>query len=650
MTAMPLTSDPPGSSATSRAAATARVAVIGAGPTGVGVAERLLANAPLVAPGLPVEVVLVDPHPAGPGRVWRAGQSPLMRMNSFAKDVTLFPGASVRCDGPPRPGPSLASWAADTAAGTLPPVDPRLGPDVRETGPDSFATRRLQGAYLSWFLREVTRQAPPGVRVSVRGGRAVALTGAPDGRQRVHLEDGSPLDAHAVVLALGHLDARPRGEEAAAAAFAARHKLTYLPPGFVADADLSAVPPGADVLVRGMGLAFFDLMALLTQGRGGRYTRDGGGGLRYVPSGREPRLLVGSRRGLPYRCKPTHEPVLGLPRELRYFPRAAERLLAHDGSVDFRHDLWPVVVKDLSHAYYRELFAARPQCTAMPWEEFEERHAAATLQELDGLAGKAVPDPAHRFDLDDLRAPLRHAVLPSAEAFRAHFAGLLERELRRCADPARSADTAVYGALLLLFDRLPRLRGRLDPRSEAEELDGTWLSLFNLVASGPPAFRVEELLALCRAGVVRPLGPMTGVRFDEPAGLYRAGGANFPGEYAATVLVDARVPGPTVTGTADPLLASLHAAGAVSEEVLSDPATGYRAATGRIAVDERGRLLGADGRAHPARYALGWNTSLRGARAFAIPGTDAATFRHGDRVARAVLAGLPGRPSELPPN
>nr|WP_151769710.1 FAD/NAD(P)-binding protein [Streptomyces abyssomicinicus] len=647
---MPRTSAPPGSSATPHAAATARVAVVGAGPTGVGVTERLLANAPLLAPGRPVEIVLVDPHPAGPGRVWRDGQSPLMRMNSFAKDVTLFPGTSVRCDGPPRPGPSLAAWAADTAAGLLPPVDPRLAPDLRETGPDTFATRRLQGAYLSWFLHEVTRQAPPGVRVSVRPGRAVALTGAPDGGQRVLLEDGSPLDAHAVVLALGHLDARPRGEEAAAAAFAERHRLTYLPPGLVADADLSAVPPGADVLVRGLGLAFFDLMALLTEGRGGRYARDGDGALRYVPSGREPRLLVGSRRGLPYRGKPTHRPVLGLPRELRYFPDVAERLLARDGAVDFRRDLWPVVVKDLGHAYYRELFAARPEHTTMPWWQFEELHATATPQELDELVAKAVPEPAHRFDLDDLRAPLRHAALGSAEAFGAHFAALLERELRRGADPARSADTAVYGALLLLFDRLPRLRGRMDPRSEAEELDGAWLSLFNLVASGPPAFRLEELVALCRAGVVRPLGSVTRVELDESAGLYRAGGANFPGTVTAAVLVDARVPDPTVTGTADPLLASLHAAGEVSEEVLGDPATGYRTTTGRIAVDGHGRLVGADGRAHPARYALGWNTSLRGARAFAIPGTDAATFRHGDRVARAVLSGLPGPPPGVRPD
>ncbi|MFJ9929351.1 FAD/NAD(P)-binding protein [Streptomyces misionensis] len=638
---MSMTPDPIGSSTTAHTRGTARVAVIGAGPVGVGLVERLLANAPLLTPGRPVEIVLVDPYPAGPGRIWREGQSPLMRMNSFAKDVTLFPGEAVRCDGPAHPGPSLAAWAAATATGLLPPVDPRLRADVRETGPDSFATRRLQGAYLSWFLGEVTRAAPPEVRVTVREGRAVALTGGPHGVQRVRLADGSSLDAHTVVLALGHLDARPRGEEAAAAEFAAEHGLTYLPPGFVAETDLSAVPPGADVLVRGMGLAFFDLMALLTQGRGGRFTRDGGGDLRYVPSGREPRLLVGSRRGLPYRCKPTHRLALEPEPKLRYFTEAAAELLAGPETLDFQRDVWPIIRKDLSHAYYRELFAADPHNTTVSWREFEERHAVATPEEVDRLVAAAVPDPARRFDLDALRAPLRHAVFPSADAFRAHFSALLEHELRRCADPARSADTAVYRALLLFFEQLPRLRARLDARSRAEELDGAWLSLFNLVASGPPAFRVEELLALCRAGVVRPLGSGMRVRLDRPAGRYRAGGANHPGEAAAAVLIDARVPDPTVTGTADPLLASLHATGAATEETLSDPATGYRTSTGRIAVDGLGRLVGADGRAHPALFALGWNTSLRGARAFAIPGTNAAAFRHGDLVARAVLTGLP---------
>src|SRR4051812_35968179 len=40
----------------------ASVAVVGAGPVGVGVVERLLANAPLLPPHRPVDIFLVDPH------------------------------------------------------------------------------------------------------------------------------------------------------------------------------------------------------------------------------------------------------------------------------------------------------------------------------------------------------------------------------------------------------------------------------------------------------------------------------------------------------------------------------------------------------------------------------------------------------------
>jgi hypothetical protein len=57
------------------------------------------------------------------------------------------------------------------------------------------------------------------------------------------------------------------------------------------------VRPGENVLVRGFGLAFIDLMLLLTEGRGGRFEEQPGGGLRYQPSGAEPVLHVGSRRG-----------------------------------------------------------------------------------------------------------------------------------------------------------------------------------------------------------------------------------------------------------------------------------------------------------------------------------------------------------------
>ena len=48
--------------------------VVGAGPTAIGVLERLVANAPELSAGARLTVHLVDPHPAGrrPGLARRA--------------------------------------------------------------------------------------------------------------------------------------------------------------------------------------------------------------------------------------------------------------------------------------------------------------------------------------------------------------------------------------------------------------------------------------------------------------------------------------------------------------------------------------------------------------------------------------------------
>ncbi|GAA3911885.1 hypothetical protein GCM10023084_74900 [Streptomyces lacrimifluminis] len=59
------------------------------------------------------------------------------------------------------------------------------------------------------------------------------------------------------------------------AACAQASGLVHLPPDFTADSDLSALRPGKPVLVRGFGLAFVDLMVLLTEGRGGSCEDDG---------------------------------------------------------------------------------------------------------------------------------------------------------------------------------------------------------------------------------------------------------------------------------------------------------------------------------------------------------------------------------------
>ncbi|MFE6714897.1 FAD/NAD(P)-binding protein [Streptomyces sp. NPDC057695] len=588
--------------------------IVGAGPRGTGLLERLAANLPELYGDRPLDLHLVDPHPPGPGRIWRTAQSPLLWMNSRAEDVTMFTDETVELTGPVRPGPTIAEWAG---------IDGR-----------GFPTRLQQGAYLRWVFEQARAALPASVAVHEHRTTALRIGGPREGRQRVWL-DGSdaPLAADAVVLTVGHLDAEPDPEQRALAGFAARHGLVHLPPDFTADADLTALPAGENVLVRGFGLAFVDLMVLLTEGRGGRY-EDTDGELVYRPSGREPVLHVGSRRGVPYHSKLGYALDGERPPLPRFFgPEQTDALLRAPGRVDFRRDVWPLIDKELGWAHYHRLFSTHPERTALGPDDFARAYAAAPPRsaELAALVAAAVPDPADRLDLDALDRPLDGIRFASAQALQAGLRGYVADDLARRHDPAHSADAAVFAGLLSVYGQLLRLGDRVDTGD-------WWHGFFSYLASGPPGPRLRQLLALSRAGVVRFLGPGLTVEADEERGVFRAASPAVPGEWTeARALVEARLPDPTLERTGSPLLRALHEAGARAT------------ASGLLVVDPvDGRILERDGRPHPRRFALGPHTTARTDSAFTRPRTGGVAFRQNDIAAREALTLLRDRACRLP--
>ncbi|MFF4339792.1 FAD/NAD(P)-binding protein [Kitasatospora sp. NPDC001540] len=619
--------------------------VIGAGPRGTGLLERIAANAPeLLGPGVELDVHLVDPHPPGGGRIWRHAQSPLLRMNSMAEDVTMFTDERTTMDGPVRPGPSLAEWAADPAAHPpyRPAEDGEVAAELRALAPTDFPTRRAQSGYLDWVLRRAAEELPDNVRLFVHRDTARRITGDPDGPQRVHLS-GTVLLADRVVLALGHLDSAPGPDTAGPRAFAARHGRTYLPPAFTADADLSGLAPGERVVVRGLGLAFVDLVALLTEGRGGRFAPRPGGGLRYLPSGREPVLYAGSRRGVPYHAKTGYRLQGPPPPFPRYF---GPGLQLPDEQVDFRRDLWPAMAKEIGFGYYHELFHGHPERTALSWPEFlaaYDRHPWDSPERVD-LVAAAVPDPEDRLDLERLDRPLTGLRVGSPAELQQHLRAHLRADLARRSDLRHSADLGAFYALLSLYGQLVHLLPAhpLTARSTAAHLDGWWNGFFSFYASGPPGFRLEQLLALSDAGLLHFLGPELRVDLDEEHGTFRASSPALPGHHVhGTALVDAFLPRHALDRTNDPLLRQLLRDGRIDEERLTDP-DGHVYRSGLVRTDPEARLIdpALGHRPHPRRTALGAPTTTRAPAAFARPRTDAPSFRQNDAVARRLLVEL----------
>ncbi|MDO3202175.1 FAD/NAD(P)-binding protein [Mycobacteroides abscessus] len=625
-----------------------QICIVGAGPRGLAVLERLCANERHAPSADRIVVHVVDPYSPGAGSVWRTDQSWHLLMNTVASQITVFTDDSVAIDGPIEPGPTLYEWAQSLALlGDPSHSGLRAIEEARTLRPNSYPTRALYGHYLSDSFARVVGWAPEHVTVRVHRSRAVALAdtrGDIEGPQGVRLENGTRLhDLKAVVLAVGHVPAGLRPSEARAASLARIHGLTYVTPANPADIDLSAIKPGEPVAVRGLGLNFFDYMALLTVGRGGRFVR-AGARLVYQPSGQEPVLYASSRRGIPYHARGENQKGSAG----RYFPRllTVERInrMREDlgALLQFRRDLWPLIAREVECVYYERHLAQR----GVSVEEFAECYLNAAPEELPSILSEhGLVDIAWKWD--DLDRPWGDRRFTGPDDFTAWILAHLRADVVMAREG--NVDGPVKAALDVLRDLRNEIRlavdhGGLDGKSYRDELESWYTPLNAFLSIGPPAQRIEEIIALVEAGVMHLVGPQMQVRFDtqDPAVVVES--PLVPGSAVRTrSLIEARLHEPDLRRSNDPLLIFLQETGQCRQyEIPTGDNKTYQ--TRGLAVTARPyRLIGADGRAHPRRFAYGVPTeSVHWVTAAGIrPGVDSVTLGDADAIARAALASAP---------
>lgn len=438
------------------------VAIIGVGPRGLSVLERLvaLASARWSPARGPITVHLIDPYPPGAGIVWRTDQPTSLLMNTTIGEQTIFPDASCSFLGamPDESGESSGGTGAASGHSGSPaeatdrdrgtsgdrsaesegddrsPFGPSMAEWYRARGgtepvDSTFPSRTLYGEYLRDAYARIRAAAPDFLDIvehrtraeSVIDLPAVDLPGEPAEAvppQLVRCEDGTTIIAAAVVLAVGHIPSAPTEERARLAAYAHRTGGIYIPQSLPAEAPLTEVPPHARVIIRGMGLNYFDVQTLLTIERGGRFdpvgSADAGGtvrdaavpssdvrgtavpstadagAVRYTASGKEPALFLGSRRGIPYRSKPISDDHPRSSWPLRYFTKDNVALLAGLDDLDgdrlaaarFNDQLWPLILADLRFAYYRTLARTNPEAFSDDPGRLREAIAEAVSRHL----------------------------------------------------------------------------------------------------------------------------------------------------------------------------------------------------------------------------------------------------------------------------
>ena len=215
----------------------------------------------------------------------------------------------------------------------------------------------------------------------------------------------------------------------------------------------------------------------------------------------------------------------------------------------------------------------------------------------------------------------------------------IAEDLRQHVDERHTPHLGAFVAMLSVYAEVGRLAEVLSVRSRAVDMS-RWQSFFNSVASGPPGFRVRELLALARAGYVRFLGP--GMEVEIADGAFRATLGAIPEAVTADVLVDARLPDPSASRSCDPLVGGAHARRRRRARRCCATSTAPCCATPASCGcgPPTARSSTRPGAVHPRRFAIGPHTTVRVAGAFTRPGMNAQSLRYNDAVARAVLRAL----------
>lgn len=622
-----------------------KIIIIGAGPRGLSVLERLVTiGSTMDPPDTNLVVEIIDPYEMGAGRIWRGDQSGALLMNTVIGQISIFghdPAEPEEDAGPP-----FYEWLQGSGDEYL--------MDLPENG---YAPRRVYGLYLSAAFRQVLERAPSWMRIQPIRDEVTRIIQGENGYS-VTLREGGARHATTVVLTTGHPRNVLRPHEQELADFAEKHGVRYVPGDSAADMPLDEVTKDDVVAIRGLGLTFYDVCARLTADRGGKFVRDETGTVVYEPSGDEPQIYAGSRSGLPFPARgvnqktltDSYEPVVATAEKIDEL-RARRQAEHADDRLDFKEEVLPLMMIEVHRAYTANTIRQRFGDERAEQFLAAFQGPAATIENLDQLRESfGVGDISEELpDLDQLARPFQGMSYESSQGFNDYLTGHLQNDLREAELGNR------YGPLKASLDVLRDLRGVVRKAVEhdgllpdSQEWFDKWYTPRNsLLSAGPPAFRVEQCVALMRAGIVHVVGPETRFHGDESLGRFTVESPHVADSFQeATWLVEASSPDPQLPLNKSELYIQMRGDGMVAEHFNPAEEGGEDRQTGGLNVSQAPyRIIDANGVVHEDLFALGiptehtnWFTQVGSGK----PGARSAFTRDARLIAEAALKALFG--------
>ncbi|CAK8054306.1 FAD/NAD(P)-binding protein [Eupransor demetentiae] len=611
------------------------IAIIGAGPRGLALAHRLLQLDQSTA----ITINLFDPFGVG-GRVWnpKLNNNQIFLMNTVADQVTLFNDASVDASIKGVTGPNLLKWSQEDAADYLaqhPDYAKSYSQEIKNMDRQSYSSRGLMGVYAHWFFDRLKASLKPGQELNCYPVEITKLQFSQDHFHLITSDETQDYFSDVLVMAPGHLDAELSGKEKGMALYADAHHLQYWPMGHPAEANFSTLAAKEPVLMRGFGLSFFDYMIALTEGRGGHLKQLASGELKYVPSGKEPTIYVGSRSGFPPRSRGINQKDTSQLDQTYFFTlqNLEEIRAAHDGKIPY-DDFFSLLQRELSFKYLSNKIEASD---LSPVQQTELIQALMHNDDWTEIIRRAGFDWPINLDLKALANPVLF------ESDYENFQKIFEKHLEDDIASAKlgNEESPLTAAFDLLRDVRSTVRFIIEhdyfTPDDYQRVLNEFKSIDARLSVGPPVLRTEQLLALVKAGIVHPMAP--GMQVSGADGAFIASD-NAYDEVRSNVLIEARLNTTDFRYTASTLFKDLLAEKEIVPNESKQTSSGQYLTDNTPAIDaETYQVMNPDGKPYDNWYLYG--IPLEGQKWFNTviprPGVNSLIFAESNKIAKEIL-------------
>lgn len=515
------------------------ITIIGLGPRGINILERLTACLHHQQIRQNIEVHIVEPQKPGQG-VHCINQPDYLLLNTVASQITLFTDETVISAGEKLPGPTLYEWAVQYS-------------NYENIQPNSYLPRRMFGEYLNWTYHYLVKHLKGLAEVELHKNYAIDIIPNSDTTYQIILDNQNTIETDALFMTTGHSANKPSQKDNERELFVQKNQdknplLQYIrcaaTPMYQQLAD---IPSHATILIEGMGLTANDLVASLTVGRGGQFHRaNDSKELFYVPSGSEPSIILYSRNGIPLGARAENQKGASGQYQGHYLTFEAIEALKKQKAphkLDFYKDVFPLLLKDMSHVYYIT-YAKKIYGDALA-NLLDDVMLYLSQDEILRILSKNTKNiPA--FDWNMLQDPIPNEVLSNRHQFNQWLIGYLQQDLLN----ARQGNLSnpVKAACDVLRDLRDVIRsavdfGRLTPDSQ-KWFQTEFIPVMNRLAVGPPKERLEEWLALIKSGYMKvDFGPDCDLIMSSDSGKFLLKSKYFQGYSCSTdILIQARIP------------------------------------------------------------------------------------------------------------